>query len=293
MTISVPSILTRLAFDRYVGMEGVNWSKLKLLRESPLAYKHAVDTGEDDDAASRGMLRLVHALTLEPENVGRDYALFTDGDRRGDKFTAHKAAFPGRTYPNQREWDKAQAIAKAVREHPVAGPIVTGADGRSEVTIAWTDPETGLPCKGRMDRVIRRPARADRLYTVIDLKTVGSIQERRFAYMVARNGWHCQLAHYCDGLAIAQGLGRVTGDTPQVDAMFIAVEDKPPHDVGVFILEPETTLWAGDEERRKLLTKLAECVQTNHWPGRYDAPVLLDLPAWAFDPDPEEASDHV
>jgi hypothetical protein len=63
----------------YRAADGVNWSRLKIIRESPLHYKMKPDR---PDTAALGMLRAIHALVLEPEEFDRDFAIF---DGRRDK----------------------------------------------------------------------------------------------------------------------------------------------------------------------------------------------------------------
>ena len=259
-------------FDEYKALGGVNWSKLKHLRDgSPLHYKHAEASQDSGDTASRGMLRAVHCLVLEPETWDDNYTVTSlRRDGRTTVWKEYLADNPGRTHLTTPEAGKARSIAASVLAHPVAGPMFTG-DGQSEVTVQWVDKDTGLACKGRIDRLQD---------AVIDLKTVGSLEERRLAYMMAKMGWHCQLAHYSNGAkAVFQR---------RLPVLLVAVESKPPHDVGVFLLDPESTLWAGEAECRQLLSTLAECLDTNHWPGRYPAVRPVELPAWAFGDDPSE-----
>ena len=68
-----------LDYADYSALRGVRASRLKLMAESPLHYREF----EDVDTASRGKLRSIHAIVLEPENA--QIAVF---DGRRDERTA-------------------------------------------------------------------------------------------------------------------------------------------------------------------------------------------------------------
>ncbi|WP_257695663.1 PD-(D/E)XK nuclease-like domain-containing protein [Mycobacterium tuberculosis] len=46
---------------------------------------------------------------------------------------------------------KAYDMAEKVRHHPTAGPIFANPDGEAEVALYYTDPETGVRLRGRID----------------------------------------------------------------------------------------------------------------------------------------------
>lgn len=250
---------------KYEDIDAVNWSTLKLLRESPMAYRHGItNKREDTDALAFG--RLVHSLVFEPETFGRDYAIWTGGRRAGKDWDAFCAGNEGRTIFKADEIDAASAIADAVRLHHLVAPYLDG--GRFEAPIFWIDGETGLDCKARPDWIVEGSR------TLIDLKTTVTIDGRRFGNLSARYGYHCQLAHYAAGIEAALGW------RPE-QVKIIAVEKTAPYDVGVFnVLDAE--LYAGAEEVRELLRTLKAHRESDTWPGRYTEEQALQLPAWVF-----------
>jgi len=274
-------------FDGYRNAAGVNWSTLKLLDDSPLHYRHAVEHPDEGNTASRGMLRAVHCLVLEPERFEEQFSIF-DGVRRGKLYDAHVIAHEDTTVLNPREHNQARAIAAAVLAHPVASSYLRGT-GRSEVTLRWTDDATGLPCKGRADRIAL--VGSDEVW-IIDLKTVGSVDARDLGRMAHRMLWHGQLAHY---LAGARAMFAYYGGR-RFKAAIVAVEDKPPHDVGVFVLD-DATLEAGESMRRSLLASLAVCRAADEWPGRHPELTTLEFPEYGLpemevDDDTPDTEDH-
>lgn len=260
-------------YAEYAALPGYRWTEIKALHDgSPLHVQHARTPHSDTDTASRAWLRAVHCLTLEPENFGREFSVFSDGTRRGKLYEAFLACNPGTTVLNPKEVASARATADAVRNHRTIGPLL--AEGHPEVVVTWDDVLTGLPCKARIDWL--GPS------CLLDLKTLGTTNERQVARMTAANLYHGQLAHYAAGLA-AHGI--------EVPAFLVVAEGKPPHDVALFGLDPagpDGALHVGARLRDRLLARIAECERSGHWPGRHDGAQELLLPAYALDDIAEE-----
>jgi exodeoxyribonuclease VIII len=260
-------------FETYRAIRGVNWSTLRDMRASPLHYKQAVDMPrEDSDTLALG--RAVHTAVLEPDRFPIDYTVWQGARRAGKEWEAFCAANQAQTILKVDQYATCLAIRDAVRRDPIAAAYL--ASGEAERNITWTDAETGLACKGRLDW--HSPARK----ALVDLKTTRSVDARMFGATAFRFGYHCQLAYYLDGWRAS-----VPGDP--MEAVIIAVESEPPHDVGVFLLDDEV-LYAGREEYHELLARVKGCMLTGRWPGRYDEPQLLQLPSWAFPNDDDEAA---
>ncbi len=258
----------------YFSIDAVNWSSLKLLRQSAMAYRYGL-THQRDDSIALAMGRLVHSLVFEPETFGRTYAIW-EGDRRtGDKWEAFKEANQGKTIFKAKEIDEATAMADAVRLHPLVAPYLE--DGQFEQPLLWTDAATGLKCKARPDWLV--PGRR----TLLDLKTTVTIEGRRFGNAAARYGYHCQLAHYAAGVEAALGW------KPE-QIKLVAVEKTAPYDVAIFNLV-EADLYAGQAEVAELLAKLQAYRAADSWPGRYVEEQALQLPAWVFLEDEDADAD--
>lgn len=251
-----------MTFADYQRLDAVNWSTLKHLRDSPLAYRwHREHKAEPTDAMRLGSA--THTAILEPHRFLADYVLW-EGDRRAGKvWEAFKEAAGSRTILTQTQYDHALGLAEAVRSNALAMTYLR--DGKAESTLTWTDAESGLACKGRMDWYTRG--------TILDVKTTRSIDERRLRSQMESLGVFHQLAMYRMG-AIASGLA--------VDprCVILAVESQPPHDVGVFCVSPGD-LETAETEVRTLLCTLRDCLNRNEWPGRYPAETSISRPAWA------------
>ena len=257
-----------MTFAEYLRAEGLNWSLLKHMDDSALAFRHARDN-EQPDTATLARGRYVHAAVLQPETLGNEFAIWTGGDRRGNAYKAFAAANEGKTIFKPDEIEAMDAMARAVRAHPAAAALLAGTV--VEAPVFWTDLETGLKCKARPD--FRCPKRR----IVGDLKTTRSIDVRRFGHDIARYQYHRQLAHYTAGIISAEGW------TPESHVL-IAVETAAPYDVAVFPLSP-ATIEMGAEGVAELLARVVECEASGEWPGRHPKPVTLDesnLPPWIF-----------
>lgn len=260
--------------DAYFDIDAVNWSSLKLLRDSPMAYKHGL-TNRRADTPEFAIGRLTHTLSFEPDTFDRDYAVWEGGRRAGKEWEAFVATNMGRTIFKPDEIEEAVAMANAVRQHPLVQPYLDG--GVFEQTLQWIDPVTGIACKARTDWL--QPHRR----TLLDLKTTRTIDGRQFGNAAARYGYHDQLAHY------AAGVEHALGWAPE-RVCIVAVEKAAPHDVAVFVLT-EDDLYVGRSEVDELLMRLKAHRDADQWPGRYTEEQALQLPAWLFSDDSADADE--
>ena len=252
-----------VTFADYIALPGINWSSLRNLRDgSPLHYRHALTHERPDTVALRNG-RAVHTAILEPDRIGEDLVVFPGARRAGKDWDAFEAENTGRTIVKPNEYADIIATRDAVRGHHLAAPYL--GTGVREYTIQWTDKATGLLCKARPDWLTMS---ADGL-VLVDLKTARAIDEGGFGRQAQRLGYPCQLAHYAAGLA-AIGL-------PVSKIVFVIVESKAPHDVGVLVMTDEQRKNA-TAEVADLLGRVAHCHLTDQWPGRYAAESPLVLP---------------
>lgn len=251
-------------FSTYQAIDAVNWSSLKWMQVSPLHFQHYVERGRGD-TTSLLMGRALHSATFEPDAFPLEYAVYDGAIRRGKAWEAFKDANIGRSILRVDEYERTLAKRDAIRRHPLVAPLLEY--GEAEKTVQWTDAETGLACKARLDWVCA---------SIVDLKGSPTVDERRFGAAAARYGYHCQLAWYRLGYQAVTGEGK--------PCLLVVVEHDPPHDVAVFDVGPDE-LYAGEEECRSLLRRLAECKASGRWPGRYEETRSLSLPAWVWGDD--------
>ena len=250
--------------DDYRKTTGINWSLLKHMRRSPLAYHHA-KTAPPKTAPHFAIGTALHLAVLEPNKFTTE-VIGERIDRRTNagKARAAEVEAEGLLLLSPEDYARVLAMRDAVLGHPAASAILQTASGR-EVPMWWTDDDTGLPCKGLADILGGG--------ILADLKTTRDASPRGFGRSAAALGYPGQLAHYRAG---AEASGE------PVEAVYIiAVETEAPHDVAVYLVTDDV-LDAADRERRSLLRRVAECEAVGVWPGMAPEVEPLDVPEWSM-----------
>lgn len=271
----------RCPFAEYLDIPAVSISSLLELAESPKHYRYRLEHGRPDTKAMH-LGRTAHTAVLEPMQFLREYVLMPAEfpDKQGEMKPASRrlhscAAWcdeqeqAGRSIVTQEHYDTAEAIREAVYSHPVASRLI-GFGGMSEASLVWTDLETGIGCKGRVDKLVPRSRRGSSFFW--DLKTTRHVGTTAFGRDAARLMYHARLAWYADGIKL------VTGERPE--ARIVAVQSEPPHDVAVYRVQ-DADLEAGRRLYRSLMARLAECLASGFWPGVAEQEeVGLVMPPW-------------
>lgn len=168
------------------------------------------------------------------------------------------------------DFARAQAVADAVRAHPVAGNLFGLDRGDPERSLFWTDPDTGVWLRARLDW-LPRPM-AGRPLVIADLKTCASATPHGIEKAVADYGYYIQAAWYTDAVR-ALGLG----DSPWFALAF--VETTPPHLVRVAQLD-EDALATGRAMGRVAIERFRDCTESGIWPGYDEELLTISLPPW-------------
>ena len=258
-----------MTHNEYQNSPAINWSRLKLVGESPAHYRlGAVSASQDTLDFGTGF----HCLVFEPMEFPTRFAVWPEsaGQRRGKAWEAFMEEAGERTILREQDIVKIRAMAAAVRDSDAYADLMAltgGATPAVEAPMMWSEEVAGRrwDFKARPD-FVAGPVLAD-------LKSTMTTHAPRFGSQAARLGWHGQLAHY------AAGCRAVYGTDPTTVA-FVAVEKAAPHDVAVFQLLPED-LALGLALREEYLTRLAECLDRGRWPSRYEGIQFVRLPAWA------------
>lgn len=255
-----------LSYTAYTALTGVRWSRLSHILDSPAHYLEHLERG-DTDTPARKIGRAVHALALDPVAFSRDFACWEGGRRWGREWEAFAVTNEGKTILRPEDFALASEMADAVKTSPLVGPLLVR--GRFEVPIQWTDPDTGLACKARLDWI--QPGTR----TLVELKTARSIEMYAFGSDARRYHYTGQLMFYAGGITAALGW------QPE-QIVIIAVEKSAPYDVGVFELDMSARQH-GWSEAREALERLAVCERSGRWPGRYEVQQTLLMPHYATD----------
>lgn len=265
-------IFRGMSFADYRAIRAVNISRLRKGRRTN-AHLHAAFLADDeDDSAAKTLGRAAHMALLEPSlyaeqvltaecinpGTGKCYG------RDTKKWAEYEAANAGRLIVTAEEREAIVAITTAVSRHTSARRILM-ASGSCEAVLVWKDAQTGIYCKGRLDKFIEDQLAAD-------LKTTADASWEAFSKSIAKFGYHNQIPWYIDGIEALTGSA--------MDIPLVALETDPPHGVAVYRLE-DAAVEQGRNENRVLLLRLAECMESGKWDG-YPAEVqTIGLPKWA------------
>lgn len=249
----------------YAAIPAMNFSSLKYMGISPLDYQWRVENPEEEkDAFVFG--GAVHCAVLEPQHFDARYQVYDERrDPRIKAWQEWQAAHPGVETLKLPEMERVKRCAESVLKDKNAVELLTG--GRREEPLTWTDAQTGLACKGRLDYI--RPD------LVIDLKTTHQAPTFRvFQGSIFKYGYQAQVAFYHDGAVAAR---RIDGRSRP---WIIAVQTKGPYHVACYELDTPV-LEHGRKVYRAMLQQFAACQAAGYWPGIAPEPQLMTLPPWA------------
>lgn len=243
-------------------------AKLLLPPSCPALFKYYRDNGRPEKRAY-DFGHLAHKMVL---GVGAELAVIDAPDYRtkAAQMERDEARAAGLIPVLRHEHDVAVQMARVLGEHPVASRLLAPGTGQAEVSLFYTDPDTGIDLRGRLDWLpFVRPGRR---MIIPDYKTAVSANPADFAKNAANYGYHMQDSWYSDA-AKAKGLD----DNPSF--VFIVQEKNPPYLVSVIELD-EPSKQLGRAQNRRAIQLFKECTETGHWPGYSDDVELVGLPVW-------------
>lgn len=283
-------IYHNVPFQDYCRWDAINWHSLAPFRKSQRHGRYETTIGGfSTKAENRG--DTMHAIMFEPKRLESEYAVMPEfeghpnskihRDQKSQWIIDHQM----QAHVSARELAEIQAQIEAVKNHPIAGPIMAG-KGANEIGIVWKDADGNL-CKGRVDTMRRVPAGLINLAAVKpdaevivmpDLKGTACTAKSPNRNLVDvfdaesdRLGYHGQIAFYHDGMAaLRPGV--------EIVPLIIAVETVPPFDVCVFDMRP--MLEAGRILYRAMMKRRAEGLKTSRWAGAANQLVPMFPKPW-------------
>jgi len=273
-----PEIIHHLPFAAYCDLSAVNATTLLTYwRVSPQEARH-VQLYDIEQTPSLVKGHATHAAILEPDVFEREYMTapaFGNMRKKAvqevrDKWNEeHKDS----VVLTHEERESVIAMRKSVLEDPFISELFTG-KGENEVTLTWTDEETGFACKARIDRLIENW----HLYHVLlDIKTARDIDDGSLQKAIAAYHYHIRLGWYLDAL------GLVAPQSIKNFRVFIVwILNRAPWTARVTEFEDDD-LKEGRLQYKRLLRLHMECVTAGKWPGYPAGVEPLGLPVWAFE----------
>lgn len=264
-------IIKGLSEHAYHGTKSlVSKSSLDHIAKSPTHYLHHL-TAENKATPAMVIGSALHCYVLEPDLFASTYVCVPYfGDLRTnlakakrDEWLVENSEKIGLT---EDQWAKVVGMRESLMAHPTVRVLLK--DFEPEVSMLWTDPDTGIRCKGRVDAL---SAYADGL--PIDIKSAKDASEDGFRRAVYARRYHVQDAFYTAGL-------RYNGSRAP-NFIFPVVENEAPYAVGVYQLR-SPSLIAGEAEYQRDLRLLARCRERDEWPG-YTANIRdIDIPQYGL-----------
>ena len=162
------------------------------------------------------------------------------------------------------EFDTVQNMAAALHQHPRASELFAEG-GLAEQSLFWTDPDTGVDCRARLDWLSHR---------VVDYKTTTDVSPSAISRTVEKFGYHMQSSWYLEGAVL---LDLVSQDA---EFLFVFQDKNPPHLVTVVDLD-DVSLKIGRERNRQAREIYRDCVESGVWPAYSDGIETISLPPWS------------
>lgn len=254
---------------------GENQSYLKNILISPAHYK-AGKKRRFLPTINMEIGSALHCLVLEGEHEFNNRYVLKPEDislatKEGKEW---KAAQTGKTIltnsEKEKAWDSVHGMARSLAKLDWFDQSQADYRKFNELSIYWD--ADGIPCKGRLDRLVDM---GDHLM-VLDLKTTDSVDPGTFLKkMIGGMNYLFQAAWYAEAASLAY-------DKPS-KFVFAAIERAEPWTLSLFEVSDEM-MAEGCRQIKRARQLLKQCLDSKEWPNpdvRYN---VLSLPNWFQSP---------
>jgi hypothetical protein len=186
------------------------------------------------------------------------------------KDAANEARARGAVPILAHEMAEVEAMAAALREHPVASRLLINGGGTPEASLFWRDEPTKVMRRARLDML--PPATSGRMI-VPDYKSAVSAAPTKFGNSAADYGYHMQASTYIEAVT-------TLGLAEDVAFVFVVQEKTAPYLVSVVELD-SLALRIGRHQNRKAVDLYLDCQTKDEWPAWSNDVELVSLPRWA------------
>ena len=232
--------------------DALSCSLLKPLLISPAHFQTALVTPCPSSPA-KDFGTLLHLLVLQPDEVASEVAVFTGGARRGSAWTEFAAMNKDKLIVDGATYDRAKKAAAKVLDTPYKGRSLGKfiEESKTEATVYFTDPTTGLRLRMRMD--------AYHPDVTLDLKSTRHALPRAFARDAVDLHYDLQGFMYSYGRAMYEGTSKLS------PFVFVAAESDAPHSVST-LTAGESFIDNGAKKFQACLTAYVACTKAGEWP---------------------------
>lgn len=264
----------------YFDHPAISNTKLGWFDESPAHFKYYLDNKQPDREAYL-IGSVAHCSLLEPDKLKLRYHIHDESKRpEPDKNNNSKknkewkaeiiAAYPNKKLITLEEHEVVMRMMEVLQKHSFVQELLVGCEFEKEVY--WTDPETGIECKKKVD--------GDGKIHRIDYKTAESAKPKKWQ----KAAWN--------NYVYQRQVGFYDLDVPK-EFYMIVQEKKPPFAVSVHRCT-QPLIDYGKNEAMKILHKIKACQKYDLWPG-YEAEIFkpegtdreqqyfdFDIPMWVI-----------
>ncbi len=173
----------------------------------------------------------------------------------------------GKLIVTPKELRAVEQIIESVDRNADASMILKR--GRCEESGYYADAIHNIRCRIRPDCF-----EMETLSVLADVKTTDDISYESFSKSIWNYRYDFQMAMY------GEGIERITGKRPEYHA-FIAIENKEPYDVAVYVLDADS-LAKGLQDYNGCLSVINEAMQKQEWARANHGMTEIRLPAWAW-----------
>lgn len=241
----------------------------KLISSTPAAFKWERDNGRPNKKAF-DIGSAAHTLVLGT----CEELVKIDADRWDTKAVKEQVAevrARGGIPLKPDEYTMVHSMAMAIARHPLASRLFDAESGDPEVSAFYSDAETGIDLRARIDWLPHR-TRSGRLL-IADYKTTLCADAEVFA---RKDIWdfryYMQAPWYLDALAAIDYCDEAAW-------LFVAQEKSPPYLVNVIEIDSDAIRY-GRARNREAINLYASCLAADDWPGYGDEVALVSLPPW-------------
>lgn len=256
VTATQPGLYPGISRAEYESIEAVNVSKLERFERSAAHAREAIiHPPLPTEAMDFGTA--VHCAILEPHRFSELYVAAPKVDRRTNvgkiAWAEFEAAHAGAILMDAGDFVAASRMRDAAWADETAKGLL-GGQGHNEVAVVWRHAETGLLCKGLIDRI----GAFDGWTWVTDVKTTADARHREFTGSIKTYHYGAKAAFYLDGCATVAPRDRRFA--------WIAVEKTAPYAVKVYEADA-SALATGRSKYSRWLRLYDEAVRTGLWPA--------------------------
>lgn len=245
--------------NEYRLLPGIRRSDLWRMAQSPAHFKYYVEHPQEQTPALIFGAAL-HERVLTPETFKDHYVVMPDFDKRKKDGRAQYEAFmqyeaKGRTVITQSDLEVMHQMNLALVQDKFAAALLYSDDSYDhERAFTWTDPQTGEPCKVKVDALATYEGKP----YIVDYKTTASCADGAFERSVKKFGYKLQVGMYTEGLWYSE--------QEEFGFIFVAQEKTPPYAVRCYVAT-EDFIMEGTDDFHALMGLYKWCKDNKTWFG--------------------------